>query len=69
VIKATIAGLCAARVLLGFYDPAAHPERDELPSTPPNRTAIPQSQHVRLLMPYGAMEFDALFPSSGLITA
>jgi 2-polyprenyl-6-methoxyphenol hydroxylase-like FAD-dependent oxidoreductase len=62
VIGASIAGLCAARVLSNFYDRVTVFERDELPSTPVNRTAVPQGRHVHLLMARGAAEFDGLFP-------
>ncbi|MFZ0905958.1 MAG: oxidoreductase, partial [Mycobacterium sp.] len=62
VIGGSIAGLCAARVLSDFYDRVTVFERDELPSTPVNRTAVPQGRHVHLLMARGAVEFDALFP-------
>jgi len=62
VIGASIAGLCAARVLSDFYDRVTVFERDELPSEPVNRTAVPQGRHVHLLMARGAAEFDALFP-------
>jgi 2-polyprenyl-6-methoxyphenol hydroxylase-like FAD-dependent oxidoreductase len=62
VIGASIAGLCAARVLSDFYDRVTVFERDELPSTPVNRTAVPQGRHVHLLMARGAVEFDGLFP-------
>ncbi|GAA1428233.1 hypothetical protein GCM10009641_04980 [Mycobacterium cookii] len=62
VIGASIAGLCAARVLSDFYDGVTVYERDELPSTPDNRPAVPQGRHVHLLMARGAMEFDGLFP-------
>jgi 2-polyprenyl-6-methoxyphenol hydroxylase-like FAD-dependent oxidoreductase len=62
VIGASIAGLCAARVLSDFYNQVTVLERDELPSTPTNRTAVPQGRHVHLLMARGALEFDALFP-------
>jgi 2-polyprenyl-6-methoxyphenol hydroxylase-like FAD-dependent oxidoreductase len=62
VIGASIAGLCAARVLSEFYERVTVFERDELPSTPANRTAVPQGRHVHLLMARGAVEFDALFP-------
>ena len=62
VIGASIAGLCAARVLSEFYEQVTVFERDELPSTPANRTAVPQGRHVHLLMARGAVEFDALFP-------
>src|ERR1700754_677193 len=62
VIGASIAGLCAARVLSDFYDRVTVFERDELPATPSNRTAVPQGRHVHLLMARGAMEFEGLFP-------
>ena len=62
VIGASLAGLCAARVLSDFYDRVTVFERDELPSTPANRTAVPQGRHVHLLMARGAIEFDGLFP-------
>ncbi len=62
VIGASIAGLCAARVLSDFYDRVTIFERDELPSTAVNRTAVPQGRHLHLLMARGAAEFDGLFP-------
>jgi 2-polyprenyl-6-methoxyphenol hydroxylase-like FAD-dependent oxidoreductase len=62
VIGASIAGLCAARVLSDFYDRVTVFERDELPDTPANRAAVPQGRHLHLLMARGAAEFDALFP-------
>jgi 2-polyprenyl-6-methoxyphenol hydroxylase-like FAD-dependent oxidoreductase len=62
VIGASIAGLCAARVLSDFYDRVTVFERDELPSTPVNRAAVPQGRHLHLLMARGAAEFDGLFP-------
>lgn len=62
VIGASIAGLCAARVLSDFYDRVTLFERDELPGGPAHRAAIPQGRHVHLLMARGALEFDALFP-------
>jgi 2-polyprenyl-6-methoxyphenol hydroxylase-like FAD-dependent oxidoreductase len=62
VIGASIAGLCAARVLADFYDRVTLFDRDELPAAPAQRTAVPQGRHVHLLMARGAAEFDALFP-------
>jgi 2-polyprenyl-6-methoxyphenol hydroxylase-like FAD-dependent oxidoreductase len=62
VIGASIAGLCAARVLSDFYDQVTIFERDELPSTPVNRPAVPQGRHLHLLMARGAAEFESLFP-------
>jgi hypothetical protein len=62
VIGASIAGLCAARVLSDFYERVTLFERDELPGEPAYRAAVPQGRHVHLLMARGALEFDALFP-------
>ena len=71
VIGAGIGGLCAARVLSEFFDRVTVFERDELPSTPSNRAAIPQGRHVHLLMARGALEFDELFPGllDGMVAA
>src|SRR5947209_2752155 len=62
VIGASLAGLCAARVLSDFYEQVTVFERDDLPDTPSNRTAVPQGRHVHLLMARGAIEFEELFP-------
>ena len=62
VIGASLAGLCAARVLSDYYDKVSIYERDELPDGPSNRSAVPQGRHVHLLMARGAAEFDGLFP-------
>lgn len=62
VIGASVAGLCAARVLSDHYDQVAIYERDELPDGPANRGAVPQGRHVHLLMARGAAEFEGLFP-------
>ncbi|CAN5206495.1 hypothetical protein BH09ACT8_BH09ACT8_28780 [soil metagenome] len=62
VIGASIAGLCAARVLSEHYRQVTIFERDELPDTPAQRAAVPQGRHVHLLMARGAAEFDGLFP-------
>ena len=62
VIGASIAGMCAARVLSDFYHRVTVYERDDLPDGPANRTAVPQDRHVHLLMARGAQEFDGLFP-------
>ena len=62
VIGASIAGLCAARVLSDFYDRVTLFERDELPDAALNRAAVPQGRHLHLLMARGAVEFGALFP-------
>lgn len=62
VIGASIAGLCAGRVLSDFYDQVTLFDRDTLPDLPANRAAVPQGRHVHILMARGAAEFGALFP-------
>ena len=62
VIGASLAGLCAARVLSDHFDRVTIYERDELPGGPATRTAVPQGKHVHLLMARGAAEFEGLFP-------
>jgi 2-polyprenyl-6-methoxyphenol hydroxylase-like FAD-dependent oxidoreductase len=62
VIGASIAGMCAARVLSDHYAKVTVFERDDLPDEPANRSAVPQGKHVHLLMARGAAEFDGLFP-------
>ena len=62
VIGASIAGMCAARVLSDYFDEVTVFERDDLPDDPRNRAAVPQGRHVHLLMARGANEFEELFP-------
>ena len=62
VIGASIAGLCAARVLSQFFGRATVFERDELPDAPANRATVPQDRHFHLLLSLGAIEFEKLFP-------
>lgn len=71
VIGASLAGLCAARVLSDHFDRVTIFERDDLPDGPANRTAVPQGKHVHLLMARGAAEFEGLFPGllDGMVAA
>lgn len=62
VVGASIAGLCAARVLSDFYDRVTLFDRDDLPGRPANRTAVPQGRHLHLLTARGAEEIDNLLP-------
>ncbi|MBB3750284.1 2-polyprenyl-6-methoxyphenol hydroxylase-like FAD-dependent oxidoreductase [Mycolicibacterium sp. BK634] len=62
VIGASIAGLCAARVLSDHFDRVTVYDRDMLPPGPGHRSAVPQDRHVHILMARGAAEFEALFP-------
>ncbi|WP_408632365.1 FAD-dependent oxidoreductase [Mycobacterium basiliense] len=71
VIGASIAGLCAARVLSDRYAKVTVFERDDLPNTPSSRATVPQDRHLHLLMARGAVELDSLFPGllSDLVAA
>ena len=60
VVIASIAGLCAARVLSDFFDRVTVYERDDLPANPANRSAVPQGRHLHLLLARGAEESLAL---------
>ena len=62
IIGASLAGLCAARVLSDFHERVTVYERDNLPDGPANRAAVPQGRHVHLLMARGAQEFETHFP-------
>ncbi len=62
VIGGSIAGLCAARVLSDWYARVTVFERDDLPSAPAHRAAVPQDRHLHMLMARGAMEFESMFP-------
>jgi 2-polyprenyl-6-methoxyphenol hydroxylase-like FAD-dependent oxidoreductase len=62
VIGASIAGLCAARVLSDHYGQVTVYDRDALPESPCHRSAVPQDRHVHILMARGACEFETLFP-------
>lgn len=62
VIGASLAGMCAARVLSDSYQRVTVYERDDLPDGPGNRSAVPQGRHVHLLMARGAQEFESHFP-------
>jgi 2-polyprenyl-6-methoxyphenol hydroxylase-like FAD-dependent oxidoreductase len=62
VIGASIAGMCAARVLSDFFGRVTVYERDELPPTPAQRSAVPQGRHLHLLLARGAQELETLFP-------
>ncbi|MCV7178520.1 FAD-dependent oxidoreductase [Mycolicibacterium sphagni] len=71
VIGASIAGLCAARVLSDHYQQVTVYDRDALPETPAHRSAVPQDRHVHILMARGANEFERLFPGllDGMVAA
>ena len=49
-------------MLADTFDRVTLYERDDLPDQPVDRSAIPQGQHVHLLMARGAQELEELFP-------
>jgi 2-polyprenyl-6-methoxyphenol hydroxylase-like FAD-dependent oxidoreductase len=62
VIGGSMAGLCAARVLSGFYDKVTVIDRDAYPAGAHERPGVPQSRHVHALLARGRLELDRLFP-------
>src|SRR5271154_6996175 len=62
VIGGSMAGLCAARVLSGFYDKVTVIDRDSYPAGAHERPGVPQSRHVHALLMRGRLELDRLFP-------
>ena len=62
VIGASIAGLCAARVLARSFDEVTLIDRDELPEGAEMRVGVPQARHVHALITRGARELERLFP-------
>lgn len=61
VIGGSMAGLCAARVLSGFYDKITVIDRDSYPAGAHERPGVPQSRHVHALLARGRLELDRLF--------
>lgn len=62
VIGASVAGLCAARVLSRSFDKVTLLDRDELPEGAQSRAGVPQGRHVHALLTRGARELERLFP-------
>jgi 2-polyprenyl-6-methoxyphenol hydroxylase-like FAD-dependent oxidoreductase len=62
VIGASMAGLCAARVLSTRFDRVEVIERDELPDGPEARPRVPQGRHPHLLLAAGARLLEGWFP-------
>lgn len=62
VIGGSMAGLCAARVLSGFYDKVTVIDRDSYPAGAHERPGVPQSRHVHALLARGRLELERLFP-------
>lgn len=62
VIGASIAGLCAARVLADRFDSVTVVDRDTLPDGPTWRRRVPQGRHPHLLLAFGARLLEGWFP-------
>jgi 2-polyprenyl-6-methoxyphenol hydroxylase-like FAD-dependent oxidoreductase len=62
VLGASMAGLCAARVLADRFDHVVVVDRDELPADTHARGQVPQGRHPHLLLVAGARLLEAWFP-------
>ena len=62
VIGASMAGLCAARVLAPRFDRVTVLDRDTLPDGPVDRGQVPQGRHPHLLLAGGAQLLEGWFP-------
>ena len=62
VIGASMAGLCAARVLADRFDQVTVVDRDTLPDAPTWRNQVPQGRHPHLLLASGARLLEGWFP-------
>lgn len=65
VVGASMAGLCAARVLAPRFGEVVVLDRDDLPNSPGPRSRVPQDRHPHLLLRAGARILQEWFP--GLI--
>ena len=62
VVGASMAGLCAARVLADRFDRVTVLDRDTLPEDASPRGQVPQGRHPHLLLGSGARQLEAWFP-------
>jgi 2-polyprenyl-6-methoxyphenol hydroxylase-like FAD-dependent oxidoreductase len=62
VIGASMGGLAAAAALAPHYRRVTVLDRDELPTEPRHRRAVPQSKHAHGLQPGGVRALEALLP-------
>jgi 2-polyprenyl-6-methoxyphenol hydroxylase-like FAD-dependent oxidoreductase len=65
VIGASMAGLCAARVLAPQFDEVVIVERDDLGPTPADRKGVPQGRHAHALLLGGNERIEGWFPGIG----
>ena len=67
VLGASMAGVLAARVLIGFYERVTVVDRDTMPTVMgQHRRGVPHGRHLHGLLPRGLQVLEELFP--GLIT-
>jgi 2-polyprenyl-6-methoxyphenol hydroxylase-like FAD-dependent oxidoreductase len=62
VLRASMAGLLAARSLAGFYHIVTVVGRDPLPDTDDLRRSVPQGRHLHARLVRGAQVVEELFP-------
>jgi 2-polyprenyl-6-methoxyphenol hydroxylase-like FAD-dependent oxidoreductase len=62
VIGASVAGMCAARVLSKHVDKVVIVDRDVCPRGAEHRIGVPQSHHAHALLARGKLELERLFP-------
>lgn len=62
VVGASMAGLCAARVLADRFSRVVVLDRDRLPDAPTPRQLVPQGRHPHLLLAAGARILEGWFP-------
>jgi len=65
VVGASMAGLCAARVLTDGFREVVVIERDPIPEEPSRRDGAPQTSHPHALLEAGRATLEDLFPGFG----
>ncbi len=62
VIGGSMAGMCAARILVDHFEKVTIVDRDRYPEGAFERAGVPQSRHVHVLLARGRQELEKLFP-------
>ena len=62
VLGGSVAGLCAAGAVAGYFDEVVVVERDVLPDAAAHRRGVPQSRHPHFLLNSGRRAIEAIFP-------
>lgn len=62
VLGGSVAGLCAAGAVAGYFDEVVVIERDVLPDAAEHRRGVPQSRHPHFLLNSGRRAIEAIFP-------